>query len=278
MQKYDLHTHTHYSDGVLSPSKLLMKAKEVGLKGISITDHDSIEGLFKIEKEALKIDVEVINGVEIQGMGTEILGYFFNKEDSSLNMLLEKQRAQRKKYIKKKIEGLLEYGIEIEYQEVLKNSGIGENPNTYNIAKVMVEKGYCRDEDFAFKEYLREIPVRLEVPPTRTKKIIRVIKDAGGKAVLPHPWYLREHQKAEFESLIIRLVDEGLSGVETKGYIPEEVKMYKNKPFMEKVKDLCKKFELIETGGSDFHGENTNKNNILGKYTDSKKTIEILRK
>jgi len=278
MQRYDLHTHTHYSDGRLSPSKLVSRAHKIGLKGLAITDHDSIEGLFEAEKQAKKVGIDLISGVEIQGMGTEILGYFFDKEDTILNMLLEKHREQRKKYLKKKIEGLLEYGIEIDFKEVLEDSGIGENPNAYNIAKKMVDNGYCKDIDSAFKEYLREIPVRLDIAPTRTKKIIKVINDAGGKAVLPHPWYLKDFQKSEIESLIIRLVDEGLSGIETNGFIPQEVMMFKNKDFMEQVKELAKKYELIETAGSDFHGDDTHENNILGKYTVSKKTIDILRK
>ncbi len=278
MLKYDLHTHTHYSDGELSPSNLIKLAKKKRLSGLSITDHDSIEGLFEALKEGKKQEVEIIPGVEIQGLETEILGYFFNKEDNDLNMLLERHRKQRKKYVLKKIEGLQDYGIEISFKEVLETSGVGENPNAFHIAKVMVDKKYVSDIDQAFKEYLRNIPVRLEVAPTRVKKIIKVINDAGGKAVLPHPWYLKENQKLELESFIIRLIENGLSGIEVSGFIPEELKTFKNKVFMEEILKITKKYELIETGGSDFHGENTHRECVLGKYFISKKTIDFLRK
>jgi predicted metal-dependent phosphoesterase TrpH len=278
MPGYDLHTHTHFSDGLLSPSKLVCKASKLKLKGISVTDHDSIDGVFEAEKEGLKRNIEVIPGVEVQGLETEILGYFFNKEDNMLNMLLDKHRKQRKRYIQKKLEGLESYGIEISFKEVLEKSGVGQNPNAYNIAQVMVEKKISKDPDDAFKEYLRAVPVRLDVPPTRTKRIIQIINDAGGKAVLPHPWYLKDFQKAEIESFIIKLVSEGLSGIETHGYIPDEVLMFKNREFMIGVKELAKKFDLIETAGSDFHGSTAHENNILGKYTTTKKTIELLRK
>ncbi|NCP71846.1 PHP domain-containing protein [archaeon] len=273
MDRFDLHTHTHFSDGKLSPTELVIKAKEIGLKGISITDHDSIEGYFEAEKAAEKNNLTLISGVEIQGMGTEILGYGFDPKDNYLEMFLEKQRIQRKKFIKKKIEGLLEYGIEIDYNEVLENSGKGQNPNSANIAQVMVEKRHVKSLDEAFSEYLREIRVRLETPPTRTKKVIQIIKDAQGIPVLPHPWYLKDFQKAEIESFILKLVSEGLLGIETNGYIPEDLIKYKNTVFMDKIKELTKKYELIETAGSDFHGDLVHENNVLGKYTVSKKTI-----
>jgi len=276
MKRFDLHSHTHYSDGSLSPTKLVLKAKKIGLSGLALTDHDSIEGLFEAEKEAKKNNLQLITGVEIQGLGTEILGYGFDKNDNYMQMFLEKQRLQRKKFIQKKIDGLKEYGIEIDYKEVLKKSGIGQNPNSVNIAQVMVLKKYSEDIESAFQEYLRDIKVRLESPPTRTKRIIQVINDAGGKAVLPHPWYLKEHQKTDFEGLLIRLVKEGLAGIETNGYIPEKLIKHKNTIFMDKVKELTTKYELIETAGSDFHGNNLHENNILGKYTVSQKVVDKL--
>lgn len=278
MSGYDLHTHTHYSDGMLSPSKLVAKASKIKLKGLAVTDHDSIDGVFEAEKEGKKRDVDIVPGVEIQGLETEILGYFFNKEDSMLNLLLERHKKQRRRYIQKKLEGLESYGIDISFKEVLEKAGVGQNPNAYNIAQIMVEKKYSETPDEAFKEYLRNIPVRLEVPPTRTKRIIQIINDAGGKAVLPHPWYLKDFQKAEIESFIIKLVKEGISGIETNGYIPDELKMFKNRDFMLEVKELCKKYQLIETAGSDFHGSTAHENNILGKYKVTKKTIDVLKK
>lgn len=278
MKKYDLHVHTHYSDGFLSPLEILKKAKEKGLKGISITDHDSIDGFLEAEKYSKKMGVELIPGIEIQGLESEILGYFFDKEDNNLNMLIEKQKRQRKKYIQKKLEGLEEYGISIDYKEVLEKSGVGENPNSLHIAKLLTEKRYVEEIDDAFKEFLKNIPVRLEVPPTRCKKIIKVINDAGGKAVLPHPWYLKDFQKKELESFVINRVKEGLLGIEVKGYIPEELEFFKNRKFIDSVLEITKKYELIETGGSDFHGNGAPNDCELGSFTVSEKIVELLRK
>lgn len=278
MTKFDMHTHTNYSDGLLSPLELLKKASSLNLNGLAITDHDSIDGFLEAEKHIKKYNLELIPGVEVQGMTTEILGYFFNKEDNDLNRLLEKNRTQRQKYLKKKIEGLNDLGIDISFKEVLEKAGIGKNPNNFHTAQIIVQKGYSKDIDSAFKEYIHQVPVRLEIPPTSTKKIIRTIVDAGGKAVLPHPWYLKEHQKAEFESFIINLVQEGLSGIETSGYIPENVKYFKNKEFILNVKEIAQKYELIETGGSDFHGNGNPDDCELGKFTVSREIVSLLKK
>jgi 3',5'-nucleoside bisphosphate phosphatase len=278
MTKYDLHTHTYYSDGSCSPLELIREAAKINLTGLSITDHDSIEGLSEAMIEGKKRGLEIIPGVEIQGMECEILGYFFNKEDNDLNFLLEKHRKQRKKYLLKKIEALESYGIEVDIKEVLNASGIGQNPNSFHIAKVMIDKGYVSSIDLAFKEYLKNIQVRLEVAPTRVKKIIKVINEAGGKAVLPHPWFLKEKQKQEMESFVIKLIENGLSGIEVSGFIPEDVKMFRNKLFIDQVLEITKKYELIETAGSDFHGENSHKECKLGDYFVSRETIDLLRK
>lgn len=278
MSKYDLHTHTIYSDGFLSPLALLKKAEKLNLSGIAITDHDSIDGYLEAKKHINKFNLEIIPGVEIQGMGTEILGYFFNEDDNDLNMLLEKSRQQRQKYLKKKIDGLNDLGIDISFQDILKKSGVGKNPNNFHTAQIIVEKGYSKDIDFAFKDYIRQVYVKLDLPPVRTKKIIKTIVDAGGKAILPHPWYLNDYQKSNFESFIINLIQEGLSGIETVGPIPEEVKYFKNNVFIDHVKEICKKYELIETAGSDFHGNGNKDDCDIGKFTTTKKTIDILRK
>lgn len=276
MGKYDLHIHTYYSDGMYSPKKIIEMASKQKLKGIAITDHDSIQSLEETKKQAGNL--EIINGVEISGLESEVLGYCFDEKDEQLNKLLEHHRKQKRKYVQKKIEHLNSFGVEINYKEVLKESLPGKNPNSFTIAKVMLEKGYCKNIEQAFQEYLREIPVRLEKPPTKVKKIIKVINDAHGKAVLPHPWYLKENQKEDLETFVIRLVRYGLKGIEVNGYIPENLRKFKNKNFIEQVKKLTKKYELLECGGSDFHGEKYHPENKLGKYTTSEEIVKLLKK
>jgi 3',5'-nucleoside bisphosphate phosphatase len=278
MAQYDLHTHTIYSDGFLSPIEILKNAQKLNLSGIAITDHESIAGYLEAEKHIKKFKLDLIPGVEIQAMGTEILGYFFNKDDNNLNMLLEKNKNQRQKYLKKKLEGLCELGIEISFKELLEKSGVGKNPNNFHIAQIIVKNGFSEDIDSAFKDYIRQVPVRLDIPPVRTKKVIKTIVDAGGKAILPHPWYLKDYQKKNLESFIINLIQEGLSGIETCGPIPEDVKYFKNDIFIDSVKEICKKYELIETAGSDFHGNGNKDDSQIGSFTTSKKTIDLLKK
>ncbi|MCK9292923.1 MAG: PHP domain-containing protein [archaeon] len=262
----DLHLHTHYSDGVLSPKSLVELAKKRKLQAISITDHDTTDGLREGSKAAKENKIELINGVEIQGLGSEILGYFFDEDNNSLQSLLENQKKQRTKYVLKKIEGLNDLNIDISIDEVFEKSKPADYLLTTYVAEVMIEKGYVKSIQEAFDKYLRKIPVKLEESPLRLKKIIGTIKDANGLCILPHPWYLKPDFKYEIETFIIKLKKYGLDGVEVIGYIPEELKTFENSDFMETIKIIANKYDLLLSGGSDFHGEKIHPDNILGKY------------
>jgi len=275
MQKYDLHTHSYYSDGLYSPKTLANYAKNAGLNGISLSDHNSVEGLEEFKKECIKNNLDFITGVEIQGLGSEILGYFMNYKDESLLSFLEYQRKQTRKYVKKKIEGLKDFNIDISYEDVLEVVKKDYISPTH-IAEVMLSKGYVKSIQDAYDNYLKEIKVRLEEAPPRLKKIINVIQDAGGVAVLPHPWYLYGNY-FDLESLVIKLVKYGLKGIETVGYVPEDLKIFKNKNRIEEIEKIADRYGLIKSGGSDFHGLEIHPNNKLGEFFVNKKVVDDLK-
>ena len=264
----DLHIHTHYSDGAFSPERIIKLAKESKLQAISITDHDTIDGILKTQahKMAKKEKIELINGVEIQGLGSEILGYFFDENNNSLLSLLEKQKKQRTKYVLKKIEGLNDLNVDISADEVLEKSKPANYLLTTYVAEIMIKKGYVKSIQEAFDKYLTKIPVRLEERPLRLKKIIGAVKDANGLCILPHPWYLKPDFKYEIETFLIKLKKYGLDGIEVIGYIPDELKTFEDTDFIETIKIIANKYDLLLSGGSDFHGEKIHPNNILGKY------------
>jgi len=275
MQKYDLHTHSYYSDGLYSPKTLANYAKNAGLNGIALSDHNSVEGLEEFKKECTKNNLDFIPGVEIQGLGSEILGYFMNYKDESLLSFLEYQRKQTRKYVKKKIEGLKDFNIDISYEDVLEVVKKDYISPTH-IAEVMLSKGYVKSIQDAYDNYLKEIKVRLEEAPPRLKKIINVIQDAGGVAVLPHPWYLYGNY-FDLESLVIKLVKYGLKGIETVGYVPEDLKIFKNKNRIEEIEKIADRYGLIKSGGSDFHGLEIHPNNKLGEFFVNKKVVDDLK-
>ncbi len=279
MKYFDLHTHSTYSDGVYTPKKLLDLAKAEGLSGISITDHDSVFGLQEAIKHAKEIEMEFIPGVEIQGFGLEILGYFIDHKSPELCSLLEANQKTKLEHLKRRIEGLADLNVDVDMEEVEEHAKKMHYHQVMapHLAEVLINKGYGTSTQEIYNKYFKKIRVRLDTEPIKAKKIIETIKIAGGVAILPHPWLLRHDQKEGIENLIVKLSKHGLCGVETRGPIPQELKEESHE-FMQIIRDVCKDLDLIETAGSDFHGTSMHKENILGKYKASEEIVKELER
>jgi len=280
MKYYDMHTHSTYSDGVCSPKQLLDLAKEKALDGISITDHDSIFGVPEAILHGKEIGIDVVPGVEIQAYNCEILGYFFDLDNSSLNSILEKNQKTKLEHLKKRIDGLQELNVDIEFSEVEEYATKTNHKQIMatQLAEVLIAKGYGKTIQEIYVKYFKGMRIRLDTEPTRIKKVVEAINDAGGVSVLPHVWLLKPNQKEEIENFITKLVKYGISGIETDGFIPNELKEFQGEDFITKIKVLCKEHNLIETAGSDFHGEDEHPDNILGKYKTSQDVLKELEK
>ncbi len=279
MKYFDLHTHSTYSDGVHSPKELLDLAKELGLAGISITDHDSIFGLPEGIKYAKKIGMELIPGVEIQGYGVEILGYFIDIASPELNALLEVNQKNKLEHLKRKIEGLADLNVDVDFHEVDDYAKKMHCHQTMlpHLAAVLIERGYGTSVHDIYNKYLKKIKVRLDTEPLKAKKVIETIKIAGGVSVLPHPWLLRADQKESIENFIVKLSKYGLVGVETKGSIPEDLREESHE-LIDRIRVVCKDLDLVETAGSDFHGTSVHKDCILGKAKSSEEIVRELER
>ncbi len=247
----DLHLHTTASDGVKSPSEMVRYAKSKGLQAISITDHDTVEGLEEALAEGEKIGFEVIPGVEISAEHSpgsmHLLGYFIDIHYPPLCeklRYLQKARAERNP---KMVEKLNQLGVHITYEDVIKASGGGQIGRPH-FAQVLIEKGYVKNFQEAFERYLKKgAPAYVEKIRFSPSEAIHFINEAKGVAVLGHPNTLGLNGYGELENLILSLVKEGLKGIEV--YYPEhsssEVAQYQ---------DLAKKHGLAMTGGTDYHG------------------------
>ncbi|NWF93307.1 MAG: PHP domain-containing protein [Syntrophaceae bacterium] len=251
MAYVDLHLHTTASDGVMSPSEIVRYAKARGLRAIAITDHDTIEGLEEGLSEGEKIGFEVIPGIEISAEHSpgsmHLLGFFIDIHHPLLNEkldYLQKARAQRNPRI---VEKLNQLGIDLTYQDVLKASGGGQVGRPH-FAQVLLEKNYVRTFQEAFDRFLKKgAPAYVDKFRFEPKEAIHFINEAKGIAVLAHPNTLDMDGYSELEGLVIRLVEEGLKGIEV--YYPEhsalEVAQYKA---------LAERYGLVITGGTDYHG------------------------
>jgi predicted metal-dependent phosphoesterase TrpH len=251
----DLHLHTTASDGVLTPSELVRYAKAKGLQAIAITDHDTIEGCGEGLLEGEKIGFEVIPGIEISAEHSpgsmHILGFLLDIRHPLLNERLEylqKARAERNPKIVEKLNRL---GVDITFEEVLKASGGGQVGRPH-FANVLLEKKYVRSFQEAFDRFLKKgAPAYVDKFRFTSKEALHFINEAKGVAVLAHPNTLGVNGYSELEKLIVKLVGEGLKGIEV--YYPEhspgEVGQFKT---------LADRYGLLSTGGTDYHGMEKN--------------------
>jgi predicted metal-dependent phosphoesterase TrpH len=247
----DLHLHTTASDGSKTPSEMVRHAREKGLQAIAITDHDTIDGLQEGLQEAEKIGFELIPGVEISveyPLGSmHVLGFFIDNQNALLNerlRYLQKVRAERNPKI---IERLNALGIQITYEDVLKVSGGGQVGRPH-FAQVLFEKGYVKSYQEAFERFLKKgAPAYVDKARFTSKEALYFIKEAKGIPVLAHPNTLNIKEYSKLEELLLKLVSEGLRGIEV--YYPDhsnlEVAQYK---------ELAQKYSLLITGGTDYHG------------------------
>ncbi|MFZ5943620.1 MAG: PHP domain-containing protein [Bacillota bacterium] len=256
MDKYaDLHLHTTASDGEYSPAFVVRAAKTHGFTAISITDHDTLGGLQEAMKEGTEFQLEVIPGVEISALWehkeVHILGYYVNPDNENLLQKLEEMRNSRQERIRKMVFRLNELDYKIEMDKVFKISGQGAIGRPH-IAKVLLEKGYVKTIKEAFVKLLSPgcpayIP-RYKITP---QEAIRLILNAGGIPVLAHPGVNPD------DAIIPFLKKEGLQGIEV--WHPEH-----STSIIEKYIRMAKEFDLLMTGGSDWHGGNKDSGFSLG--------------
>jgi predicted metal-dependent phosphoesterase TrpH len=247
----DLHLHTTASDGVMSPSEIVRYAKAKGLQAIAITDHDTIEGLEEGLSEGEKIDFEVIPGIEISAEHSSgsmhLLGFFLDIHHPLLNERLEYLQRARAERNPKIVERLNRLGIQITYEEVLKASGGGQVGRPH-FAQVLIEKKYVRTFQEAFERFLKKgAPAYVDKLRFTTKEALHFINEAKGVAVLAHPNTLNMNGYSELENLLLRLIEEGLKGIEV--YYPEHSPLE-----VAKYKTLAERYSLLITGGTDYHG------------------------
>lgn len=247
MSQVDLHIHSNYSDGKFSPAELIAKAALLGLKVMAISDHDSVDGIpSAVEAAKAYLDLIFIPAVEIStdvsNGEIHVLGYFIDYTSPDLLNKLRKMRESRVERARKMVNKLADMGMKLEWtriQQIAQSSSVGRP----HIAQAMQEKGYIASFKEAFNKYLgRNGPAYVERDKMTPVEAVKLIIDSGGLAVFAHPITYRDYKTA-----IIDMVTAGLVGVEA---------YYNNstKEDIRKVVALADKYNLIPTGGSDFHG------------------------
>ena len=255
--RIDLHIHSTASDGTLTPQEILTQAQNLQLGAIAITDHDTLDG----SKNALSIgipsSVKFLTGVEISSEpppsfssagSFHILGYAVDVDHPQLNHTLSMLRDSRNRRNPQILKLLSLFGIKITLDEVRNLAGNSQLGRPH-IAQLMVEKGYVPSIDAAFDEYLGNgKPAYVDRFRFECEDTIKAILKAGGIPVLAHPLLLGIKENDILEDMIAVLTEMGLKGIEV--YYPEHTKN-----LIEYYSRLASHYNLLMTGGTDFHGD-----------------------
>lgn len=254
MKYIDLHTHSNYSDGTCTPAELVSLATKKGLAAFALTDHDSVAGI----DDALTA-VKEQNAPLIFVPGTELsvsykdsdihmVGLFIDHHNPGFLKASELIMQRRENRNKEMVENLRKAGIDITMEALLK-----DNPETVitraHFAKFIIENNYVSAPGEAFTKYLNtDTPYYVPRKYIEPEEGIELIHNAGGIAILAHPLHYKIKTE-ELRQLIRRLKGAGLDGI--------EVKYSNHRPQDEiLVRHLAQKYDLLASGGSDFHGSN----------------------
>lgn len=266
----DLHLHSTASDGSLSPQELVQLASKLNFTAIAVTDHDSVEGVTPALRAGRKYaKVEVVPAVElssdVEGRDIHILGYFIDYKSSWLAEHLEKLRKYRCERAAKMVQKLKEVGLDIPLKDVIEIAKDGSVGRAH-VAKALVKQGYIDGIKEAFEKYIgRDSPCYVEKMEYTPKDVIEIIKNVRGIPVLAHPGI------SQVDEYIPSFIKYGLQGLEAvhSEHSPEQ---------NEKYTKMAKKYGLVATGGSDFHGLDSRRGMIMGAIKIPDSVVDELRK
>ena len=251
----DMHMHTYYSDGDLSPNKLIEKALKNNIGTMAITDHNTIEGLRNFDN-SYKDKIEIINGIELSAKSLKgtmhVLGYDIDIENKSLN---DKMHELKNNSFQREI-SLIEqlkkdYEIEFDYQDIINLLNSNHNLGRPDLAKLLIKYGKAKTVNEAFEKYLVSVNKKIKGINKELdyNECIDLILKSGGIPVLAHPKSLKLNEE-ELASLLEKMKLSGLMGIEV--YHPthneEERKLFLK---------LANKYDFLISGGTDYHGEVT---------------------
>jgi len=245
--RVDLHLHSTASDGKLTPEEIVAKAAALGLRYIALTDHDSVDGIEPAVKAAGAFpSLNFIPGVEVSTDVPEgeihILGYFIDYHSKELADTLKRFRNSRETRARGMIDKLGKLGIAIAWPRVHEIAGEGAIGRPH-IAQAMLEKGYISSFKEAFDKYIgRDGPAYVERKKMTPGEAVALVLRAGGIPVLAHPFTVKDPER-----WVATLKRAGMIGIEAyyKDNTPENIRT---------TLALAKKYGLIATGGTDFHG------------------------
>lgn len=274
----DMHTHTNYSDGELSPQELIRLAIDKKVGTLAITVHDTIEGIKKVDRnEKIIIDsgIEIINGIELSAKANKgtmhILGYGIDLNNETLNNKMSYLKDNSINSVLSIMEQIKrDYGIIFGYEDIKNLINAKHNLGRPDLAKLCVKYGYATTIEDAFIKYLKDAynKTRQYIKRLEYEECLELIISSGGIPVLAHPKSLELSEKG-FLILLREMINCGLQGIEVyhSSHTKKEMKYYL---------EIANKYNLLISGGSDFHGKTVKPKIELGSGIDNNIKIRKL--
>lgn len=274
----DMHMHTNYSDGDLSPEELIRLAIDKRIGTLAITDHDTIEGIKKVNRnEDIIVDsgIEIINGIELSAKADKgrmhILGYGIDLKNKALNKKMIDLKDNSINSVLSIMEQIKrDYGIRFSYEDIKALINADHNLGRPDLAKLCVKYGYAATSQDAFDKYLIDAhnKTRQTSKGLQYQECLELITNSGGIPVLAHPKSLELSEK-KFLILLKEMIGCGLKGIEVyhSSHSKEEMDYYL---------EIANKYGLLISGGSDFHGKSVKPDIELGTGKDNNIKIKKL--
>ena len=262
----DLHLHSHCSDGRMPPARLVALAAERGLEALSLTDHDTVEGIEEARAEGARLGVRVLTGIELsaefRGREVHLLAYGFDTGHPTLRTELERLREGRRERALKIVRRLNDLKVPLRI-EAVRSHAEGDSLGRPHVAQALWKGGFVSSPQAAFDRYLNPgAPAYVPWDRMPVARAREVIHQARGVLVLAHPYLNLAPGNVR------ALVDEGLDGLETvhPGLLPSQRR---------ELTQLAAEKGILGTGGSDFHGEEDSERR-LGAIRVFRETVEAV--
>lgn len=247
----DLHTHSNFSDGTMTPTELVALARHKKISALALTDHDTMAGTEEAVLAGEKMGVEVVPGIEISVSYVQveyhILGYWADSTNSELAAALVRLQGARAERNEKILEKLNALGVPVTAEELQVVSEQGQTGRPH-IARILVERGVVKTMSQAFDQFLKKGEIAyVSRFAYGAAEAVALIRQAGGLAVLAHPAQ-NDPDLSRLPTVLDDLVPAGLDGIEL--YYPTHSNKLKKK-----LRVLADQHDLLLTGGSDYHGD-----------------------
>ena len=267
---WDLHCHTVFSDGTVTPRGMVEQAQQLGLEGLAITDHDTNAGWDQARKAAHDLGMPLLPGTEITAqdgrVSVHMLAYLYDPEDPVISGLFAKTREARLTRTRTMVERISR-DYPITWQDVLDQVKEGSKTTVGrpHIADALVKAGVYADRSQAFAGVCSSSsPYYLPTPSPTTHQVLAAVNHAGGVLVIAHPGAVSRNPVLLSDQQIAALAREGLGGLEVwhRDNPPEQRR---------RLLALAQRWGLLVTGGSDWHGQG--KPNRMGENSTSDQVV-----